>query len=79
MPLSEVFVVLTIVFVTFYSGIVELFKVRQTEGSWKTVLFTDSEAKCQAQGLGPGLCLQMKLTQVSVKMKQVKTRYTTSF
>lgn len=79
MPLSEVFFVLTIVFVTFYSGMVEIFKVRQNEGSWKTVLFTDSEAKCQAQGIGPGLCLQTKLTQVSVKMKQVKTLYTTSF
>lgn len=79
MPLSEVFFILTIVFVTLYSGMVEIFKVRRTEGSWKTVLFTNSEAKCQAQGIEPGLCLQMKLTEVSVKMKQVKTLYTTFF
>lgn len=57
MPLYDVFFPLTIGFVTFYSGMVEIFKVRQTEGSWKTVLFTDSEAKCQAQGIGPGLRL----------------------
>lgn len=47
MPFYDVFFVLTIVFVTFYSGMVEVFKVRRTEGTWKTIVCTDSEAKCQ--------------------------------
>lgn len=54
-PFYDAFFVLAIVSVTFYRGVVEIFKVRQTEGSWKTVVFTGSEAKRQAQGSGPGL------------------------
>ena len=77
MPLYDVFFVLTIVFVIFYSGMVEIFKVRRTEGSWKTVLFTDSEAKCQAQGIGPGLCLphEADMSFYEDKTRQDTVRY----
>lgn len=73
---SSVFFVLTIVFVTFYSGVVEIFKVRQTEGSWKTVVFTGSEAKCQAQGIGSGLCLPL---EADTNFYEEKTRQDTVY
>lgn len=59
-PFCDVLFVFTIVFVTFYSGMIEIFQVRQTEGSWKTVVFTGWDAKCQAQGIGPVLCLPVE-------------------
>lgn len=54
------FFVFTIVLVTFYSEMVEIFKVRQTEWSWKTVVFTGSEVKSQAEVIGPVLCLAIE-------------------
>lgn len=76
MPFYDVFFVLTIVFVTFYSGMVEIFKVRRTEGSWKTVVFTGSEAKCQAQGIGPVLCLPV---EADMNFYEEKTRRDTVY
>lgn len=76
MPLCDVFFVLTIVFMAFYSRTVEIFKARQTEGSWKTFVFTGSEAKCQAQGLGPGLCL---LVEADMSFCEDKTRQDTVY
>lgn len=76
MPFNDVFFVLAIVFVTFYSGMVEIFKVRLTERSWKTVIFTGSEVKHQAQGFGPVLCLPV---EVDTNFYKDKTRRDTVY
>lgn len=60
MPFYYAFFVFTIVFATFYSGMAEIFKVRQTKGSWKTVVFASSNVSCQAQGMGPALFLPVE-------------------
>lgn len=54
---------------------VEIFKVRQTDGSWKTVVFTGSEAKRQAQGSGLG-CLP---PEADMNFYEEKTRQDTVY
>lgn len=79
MPLYDVFFPLTIGFVTFYSGMVEIFKVRQLREVGRQFYLLTLKPSVKHKALGLGYVSHMKLTRVSMKRKQGKTLYTTSF